>query len=59
MTAARKEAMISKLIEEIRKKNAPVVVGLDPQMSFIPEQLLKDAARHVEDATYEIGRAHV
>lgn len=37
MTAARKEAMISKLIEEIRKKNAPVVVGLDPQMSFIPE----------------------
>ena len=53
MTAARKEAMISKLIEEIRKKNAPVVVGLDPQMSFIPEQLLKDAARHVEDATYD------
>ena len=45
--------MISKLIEEIRKKNAPVVVGLDPQMSFIPEQLLKDAARHVEDATYD------
>ena len=53
MTAARKEAMISKLIEEIRKKNAPVVVGLDPQMSFIPEQLLKDAARHVDDSTYD------
>ena len=33
--------MISKLITEIQKKNAPVVVGLDPQLSFIPGYLLE------------------
>ncbi len=32
--------MIQKLVNEIKKKNAPIVVGLDPQMSFIPEELL-------------------
>lgn len=35
--------MISKLISEIVKKNAPVVVGLDPNMKFIPGHIL-DAA---------------
>ena len=45
--------MISKLIAKIREKNAPVVVGLDPQMSFIPEHLLKDAARHVDEKVYD------
>lgn len=35
--------MIQKLIENIRKKNAPVVVGLDPMMSFLPEHLLRCA----------------
>lgn len=43
--------MISKLMEKIREKNAPVVVGLDPQLSFVPEQLLKDAARHVDESS--------
>ncbi len=32
--------MISKLIAEIKKKDAPVVVGLDPQLAFIPKQIL-------------------
>ncbi|MDO4476070.1 MAG: orotidine-5'-phosphate decarboxylase [Lachnospiraceae bacterium] len=31
--------MISKLIEKIQKTNAPIVVGLDPTMAMIPEQL--------------------
>lgn len=35
--------MISKLITEIKKKEAPIVVGLDPQLSFIPEHILKKA----------------
>ncbi len=35
--------MIDRLIENIRRTEAPIVVGLDPQMSFIPEAL-KDAA---------------
>lgn len=41
--------MISTLIEKIREKNAPVVVGLDPQLEFIPDQIMKDAARHVDE----------
>jgi len=35
--------MISKLINEIKKKEAPIVVGLDPQLSFIPEHILSRA----------------
>ena len=32
--------MISKLIAEIKKKNAPIVVGLDPMMSYVPEHIV-------------------
>lgn len=35
--------MIQKLIENIRKTNAPIVVGLDPMMGFIPEHITKKA----------------
>lgn len=35
--------MIQKLIEEITKKNAPVVVGLDPMLSYVPKQIQKAA----------------
>ncbi|MBQ9443340.1 MAG: orotidine-5'-phosphate decarboxylase [Lachnospiraceae bacterium] len=37
--------MISRLIDEITKKNAPVVVGLDPNLSFVPGFLLDEAVR--------------
>ena len=37
--------MIQKLIDEIKKKNAPVVVGLDPNLSFVPEHLLEAAMK--------------
>jgi len=33
--------MIKKLIDEIIKKDAPIVAGLDPMLSFIPEYLKK------------------
>ncbi len=33
--------MIQKLISGIKSKDAPVVVGLDPQLSFIPPQILE------------------
>ena len=29
--------MIDQLIANIKKTNAPIVVGLDPMMKFIPE----------------------
>lgn len=38
--------MISKLIDNIVKKNAPIVVGLDPMLSYVPEFIRKDAFEH-------------
>lgn len=35
--------MIQKLIEEIKKKNAPVVAGLDPVLDYIPAHIQKNA----------------
>ena len=35
--------MINKLIANIKKTNAPVVVGLDPMLSYIPEFIKKQA----------------
>ena len=35
--------MINKLVDKIKKHNAPVVVGLDPMMKFVPKHL-QDAA---------------
>lgn len=35
--------MVKKLIEEITKKNAPIVVGLDPMLNYVPEHILKEA----------------
>ncbi len=35
--------MINKLVSKIQKTNAPVVVGLDPMMSYVPEHIQKKA----------------
>lgn len=35
--------MINKLIEKIKKTHAPIVVGLDPMLPYVPEYLLKAA----------------
>lgn len=41
--------MINQLIANIKKTNAPIVVGLDPMMKFIPEHITKAAfAEHGE-----------
>ena len=31
--------MINKLVDKIKKTNAPIVVGLDPMLSYVPEQV--------------------
>lgn len=36
--------MINKLVEKIKKTNAPIVVGLDPMLSYIPQ--------HVQDKAF-------
>lgn len=35
--------MINKLVASIKKTNAPIVVGLDPMMKYIPKHLLNNA----------------
>ena len=35
--------MIQRLIENIKKTGAPIVVGLDPMLSYVPEQVQKKA----------------
>jgi len=35
--------MINKLCDRIKKLNAPIVVGLDPMLNYIPEHVLKKA----------------
>lgn len=37
--------MIQKLTDKIQKTNAPIVVGLDPMMKFIPESIKANAFR--------------
>ena len=37
--------MINKLIEKIKHTNAPIVVGLDPMLNYVPE--------HIKQAAYE------
>ena len=35
--------MINRLVDRIKKLNAPIVMGLDPMMDFIPEQIKQKA----------------
>ncbi len=44
--------MIQKLIDAIIAKDAPVVVGLDPNIKFIPEHLLQAAEKSVTEYPY-------
>ena len=35
--------MINKLVDKIKRTNAPIVVGLDPMLSYVPEHITKKA----------------
>ncbi len=35
--------MINRLVENIKKTNAPIVVGLDPMLDYVPERVKKKA----------------
>ena len=41
MMKGRNFEMINRLCEKIKKLNAPVVVGLDPMLSYVPEHVVK------------------
>ena len=38
--------MINALVKSIKKKDAPIVVGLDPMMSYVPDHILEAAFRY-------------
>ena len=49
--------MISKLITEIKKKNAPIVVGLDPQLGFLPKKLMKASVKEYGESLEAVAAA--
>ena len=58
--------MIEKLVERIKKLNAPIVVGLDPTLNFVPKFLIDKAINEkgetleaAADAIFEFNKAIV
>ncbi len=49
--------MISTLIEKIKEKKAPVVVGLDPMFSYIPKHITDAAFEQFEETLGTAGEA--
>ncbi len=49
--------MISKLISGIKAKNAPVVVGLDPQLSFVPKFILDKYYKEMDYSLEAVAEA--
>ena len=45
--------MIRKLIDGIKKTGAPIVVGLDPMLKFVPEYIRQEAF----SSKYQVRRA--
>lgn len=49
--------MIDKLVSNIKKTNAPVVVGLDPMLSYIPNGILSKAIQEQGETLEAAGQA--
>ena len=49
--------MIDKLVEKIKKTEAPIVVGLDPTMKLIPPQLLEAAYKEQGETPEAVAEA--
>ena len=49
--------MINKLVAKIKKTEAPIVVGLDPTLKFIPEHILKKAYEEYGETLKAVGEA--
>ena len=41
--------MINKLVSKIQKTNAPIVVGLDPMLNYVPEHVQKKDGRFTNE----------
>ncbi len=53
----KENTMIEKLIAGIKKTGAPIVVGLDPMLSYIPEQITKKAYEQYGETLQGAGEA--
>ena len=49
--------MIEKLIAGIKKTGAPIVVGLDPMLSYIPEHITQNAYKEFGETLKGAGEA--
>ncbi|MBD5467514.1 MAG: orotidine-5'-phosphate decarboxylase [Lachnospiraceae bacterium] len=49
--------MIQKLVQNIQKTDAPIVVGLDPMLSYIPEHITKKAYEEFGETPAGAGEA--
>lgn len=49
--------MINKLVSNIKKTGAPIVVGLDPMLSYVPEQVQKRAFEEFGETLEGAGEA--
>lgn len=49
--------MINQLVDKIKKTNAPIVVGLDPMMNYIPEHIQKKAFAEFGETLEGAGEA--
>ncbi len=49
--------MIDRLIDNIRKTGAPIVVGLDPMLDYVPDFILKKAIREQGESLEAAGTA--
>lgn len=47
--------MINQLVKKIKETKAPIVVGLDPMISFIPKHILEEAKEVSEDPLEQIA----
>lgn len=51
------EIMINQLVSKIQKLNAPVVVGLDPMLSYVPEHIVNKAIKEYGETLEGAGEA--
>ena len=49
--------MINKLIENIKKTGAPVIVGLDPMLDYIPSHIMESAVKEQGETLEAAGEA--
>ena len=51
--------MINKLVEKIKKTGAPIVVGLDPMLSYVPEHIQKKCFLMSMERHWRCRRSHL